>query len=81
LKGVRTQIGQKIPKDLQIGKKLGTIDGIAVCERMSFEAMKRAIAVNRINPVLDRVFDWRDAASAFRKMESVWHFGKIVLKF
>jgi len=43
--------------------------------------MKRAIAVNRINPVIDRVFDWWDAASAFRKMESVWHFGKIVLKF
>jgi len=81
LKGARTQIGQKTPGDLQIAKKTDTIDAIVIGDKMSFEAMNPSTAANCINQVIDRSFDWRDATSAFRKMESILHFGKIVLKF
>lgn len=37
----------------------------------------RAIAAHRIEPVVDRVFAWTDAAEAYRYVESGAHFGKV----
>jgi NADPH:quinone reductase-like Zn-dependent oxidoreductase len=43
--------------------------------------MNRAIAENRMRPVIDRVFPWRDFAVALRYLGEGRHFGKIVLSF
>ena len=45
-----------------------------------FEAMNRAIAANRIKPVIDKVFDFADAQAAYHHMASGAHFGKIVIR-
>jgi NADPH:quinone reductase-like Zn-dependent oxidoreductase len=57
------------------------LQGLSVGSRDMFEAMCRAIELHRIEPVVDKVFAWTDAAAAFRAMQGGEHFGKIVLQF
>jgi NADPH:quinone reductase-like Zn-dependent oxidoreductase len=45
-----------------------------------FEAMNAAIIANRLEPVIDRVFGFDEAAAALRHMEAGAHFGKIVIR-
>jgi NADPH:quinone reductase-like Zn-dependent oxidoreductase len=61
---------------LQRGLK---VSGINVGSRAMFEAMNRAIAANRIKPVIDRVFPFRDAIAAYREFATGRHFGKVVI--
>ncbi|MGX7875443.1 zinc-binding dehydrogenase [Mesorhizobium sp. ORM6] len=53
--------------------------GIPVGSRETFEAMNRALFVNGLRPVIDRVFPWMEAAEAFRHLEHGSPFGKVVL--
>jgi NADPH:quinone reductase-like Zn-dependent oxidoreductase len=55
------------------------IQGIYVGSREMFEAMNRAIAVNDIHPVIDRVFAFVEAKEALRFLQSGAHFGKVVI--
>ncbi|MCZ8547244.1 NAD(P)-dependent alcohol dehydrogenase [Mesorhizobium qingshengii] len=64
---------------LDIFRRQATARGIPVGSRESFEAMNRAIAVNRLRPVIDRVFPWGQAAAAFHHLEHGSPFGKVVL--
>jgi len=64
---------------LDIFRRQVTARGIPVGSRESFEAMNRAIAVNDIRPVIDRVFPWTAAAEALRYLEHGSLFGKVVL--
>jgi NADPH:quinone reductase-like Zn-dependent oxidoreductase len=57
------------------------LQGILVGSRRMFEDMNRAIAVNKLRPVIDKVFAFEEAREALAYMESGSHFGKIVLKF
>lgn len=54
--------------------------GIYVGSRQMFEAMNRAIAAHRIEPVIDRVFEFEDAASAYQHQTSQTHLGKVVIR-
>jgi NADPH:quinone reductase-like Zn-dependent oxidoreductase len=65
---------------LDIFRRQVRVRGIPVGSRASFEAMNRAIAVNRIRPVIDRSFPWTEVAAAMRYLESGAHFGKVVLE-
>jgi len=56
------------------------IQGISVGSTQMFEAMNRAIAANRIKPVIDKVFGFDDVKAAYRHMASAAHFGKIVIR-
>lgn len=56
------------------------VQGISVGSTQMFEAMNRAIAANGIKPVLDKVFAFDEAPSAYRHMASGAHFGKIVIR-
>ncbi len=56
------------------------VQGIFVGSREMFEAMNRAIAGNRLRPVVDRVFSFAEVPEAFRHMESGAHFGKICIR-
>ncbi|MGH9900005.1 MAG: zinc-dependent alcohol dehydrogenase family protein, partial [Pyrinomonadaceae bacterium] len=53
--------------------------GIYVGSRRMFEEMNRAIEVNKIKPVIDRVFEFNKAAEAYHYLESGQHFGKVVI--
>jgi NADPH:quinone reductase-like Zn-dependent oxidoreductase len=57
------------------------VQGIYVGSRSMFEAMNRAIALHKLQPVVDRVFPFHEAPEALRYMESGSHFGKICIRF
>jgi NADPH:quinone reductase-like Zn-dependent oxidoreductase len=42
--------------------------------------MNAAIASHRLEPVVDRVFDFDEAPAAYRHLEEGTHFGKIVIR-
>lgn len=56
------------------------IQGIYVGSVEMFESMNRAIALNALKPVIDRVFPFEQAADAYRYLESGAHFGKVVIR-
>jgi NADPH:quinone reductase-like Zn-dependent oxidoreductase len=56
------------------------VQGISVGSTQMFETMNRAVTVNAIKPVIDKIFDFADVQSAFRHMASGAHFGKIVIR-
>jgi NADPH:quinone reductase-like Zn-dependent oxidoreductase len=56
------------------------VQGIFVGSRTMFEAMNRAIAVNQVHPVIDKVFPFDQAQAALSYMESGAHFGKVVIQ-
>lgn len=57
------------------------VQGIYVGSRSMFEAMNRAIALHKLQPVVDRVFGFHEAPEALKYMESGSHFGKICIRF
>ena len=54
--------------------------GIYVGSRQMFEAMNRAIALHRISPVIDRVFDFEEAKEAYHYLQAQEHVGKVVIR-
>jgi NADPH:quinone reductase-like Zn-dependent oxidoreductase len=56
-----------------------TLRAIAVGSRAQFEAMNRAIDVNGLRPVIDRVFGFDQAVDAYRYYEEAHPFGKVVI--
>ena len=60
--------------------KSAALHGIFVGNRAMFEQMLNAMVVNNIKPIIDKVFDFNDAAAAYRHLQSASHFGKVVIK-
>jgi NADPH:quinone reductase-like Zn-dependent oxidoreductase len=60
--------------------KRATLRGIYVGERAHFESLNRAIVVNGLEPVVDRVFDFDAAPDAYEMMMAARHFGKLVVR-
>ncbi len=56
------------------------VQGIFVGSRKMFEDMNRAIALNNLKPVIDRVFEFKEIKEALKYMESGAHFGKICIR-
>jgi len=56
------------------------VQGIFVGSRAMLEAMNRALEAGGLRPVVDRVFEFEEAAQAFKHLESGVHFGKVVIK-
>ena len=56
------------------------LQGIFTGSRATFEDMNKAITVNKMKPVVDRIFDFDQVREALRHMESASHFGKIVVR-
>ncbi len=55
------------------------LSGVYVGSREMFRDMNAAIGASRMRPVIDRVFGFEDARSAYHAMGSDRHFGKIVI--
>jgi NADPH:quinone reductase-like Zn-dependent oxidoreductase len=58
---------------------VATIRVIFAGNRAQFADMNRAITVNRLKPLIDRVFSFDDVPSAFRYFEAGTAFGKVVI--
>lgn len=56
-----------------------TLQGIFVGSREMFEEMNRAMAINGVHPVIDRVFPFDQARDAYGYLESGSHFGKVCI--
>ena len=57
------------------------LQGIEVGSKEMFYRMNEAIEVNRITPVVDKVFAFGEARDALTVLEQGTHFGKICLSF
>jgi NADPH:quinone reductase-like Zn-dependent oxidoreductase len=57
----------------------GSLHGIFVGDRDMFEEMNRALIVNRITPLVDRVFPFEETPAAYRYQASRAFVGKIVI--
>ena len=69
--------GSANPHDLMF--KSASIHGIGVGSRASLEALIQAIEVNRIKPVVDRIFPFDQAVDAFHLQASGTFLGKIAI--
>src|SRR5438477_2153122 len=63
---------------MPVTRKRVVIHGISIGHRRSFERMNRAIEVNAIKPVVDTIYPFEDALSAFEHLAK-GSFGKIVI--
>ena len=75
--GVLTTGGDTNPQPLMM--RGASLHGIFVGNRSMFEDMNRAIEVNDIKPVVDKVFTFDKALDAFKYHQSQSHFGKVVI--
>jgi len=55
------------------------LQGIYVGSREMFEQMNRAMEINGVHPVIDRVFPFHQAREAYAYLESGAHFGKVCI--
>ena len=60
--------------------KRASMCGIQVGSRDMFEAMNRALEVAKLEPLIDRVFDFSEARAAYEYLASGKHFGKVVIR-
>ena len=60
--------------------KRASMCGIQVGSRDMFEAMNRALEVAKLEPVIDRVFEFEDARAAYEHLASGKHYGKVVIR-
>jgi NADPH:quinone reductase-like Zn-dependent oxidoreductase len=64
----------------QLLRKCASLHGIFVASRAMFERMNAAIEANGLQPVIDKAFDFEDAAGAYRYQQSASLFGKVVIR-
>ena len=56
------------------------VQGIFVGSRSMFESMNSAIGHHELRPVVDRIFEFEQAAESMELMKSGSHFGKVVIE-
>ncbi len=77
--GVLTGVGAAGSPYGLLGKQ-ASLNGVYVGSRGHFERMNAAISTQHMEPIVDREFDFDDAAAAYRHLESGAHFGKVVIR-
>jgi NADPH:quinone reductase-like Zn-dependent oxidoreductase len=60
--------------------KNATLRGVFVGGRQHFVELLQALASSRLQPVVDRVFDFDEAPDAYQYLRSRAHFGKVVIR-
>ena len=60
--------------------KAAMVRGIFVGAREHFDGLMKAVAVNKLHPVVDKTFDFEAAPDAYKYLKSAQHFGKVVIK-
>jgi NADPH:quinone reductase-like Zn-dependent oxidoreductase len=71
--------GGDVPAVGLLGRN-ATVSGIYVGSRADFEAMNVFITQHRLRPIIDKVFEFKDARAAYAYLESAEHFGKVVIR-
>jgi NADPH:quinone reductase-like Zn-dependent oxidoreductase len=76
--GVLTGTAGPIPT-AAILRRHSRVQGIYVGSRDMFEEMNRAIALHRLQPHIDRTFDFEAARDAYEHLAAAGHAGKVVI--
>ncbi|HKV54453.1 MAG TPA: NAD(P)-dependent alcohol dehydrogenase [Candidatus Binataceae bacterium] len=76
--GILSGAGKVDP--MPILRKSVALQGVYVGSREMFDEMNRAMEINGVRPVIDRVFPFEQAREAYRYLESGAHFGKVCIK-
>jgi NADPH:quinone reductase-like Zn-dependent oxidoreductase len=79
LVGFVTGFGGGLPPLSIMGRSLH-LKGISIGPRISFEALLSAMAPTRARPVIDSTYPFADFSSAYRRLESGAHVGKVVIR-
>jgi len=69
--------GDTSPHPLML--KNASMTGIFVGSRVMFEQMNEAISINKMHPIVDKVFPFDEAADAYAYQLAGKHFGKVVI--
>lgn len=77
--GVLSGAAAKVPLPLVVMRNL-KLQGVTVGSRDAFVAMLRAIAAGRLQPVVDRIFDFDHVRDAFASFEADRAFGKVCIR-
>lgn len=77
--GVLTGLQDTVATGMLLRKSI-RVQGIYVGSVRMFQEMNRALALHRVQPVIDRSFDFEDAPAALRYLQSGRHFGKVVIE-
>jgi len=77
--GGLSEFGGDIPAYSLMGRN-ATASGLYVGSRADFEALNAFVAKHQIKPVIDKVFEFKDAPAAFDYMDSGALFGKVVIR-
>jgi len=77
--GGLTSFGGEIPSGALMGNN-ATASGIYVGSRADFAALTAFLAEHPVRPVIDRVFEYADAAAAYDHLDSPHLFGKVVIR-
>ena len=77
--GVLTGFDSKIDPFLIVGRSL-RVHGIYVGSVAMFERMLAAMTLNRLEPIIDRIFSFAEAPQALEHLATGSHFGKIVIR-
>lgn len=80
LVGFTSGFGGGLPPIDILSKSLH-VAGAAIGPRATFEALLRAMALHEVHPVLDQVFPFADYKSAYQRLKSGEHVGKVVIDF
>ena len=78
--GVLTGFGSPQTSLFPLLAKNVRLNGIYVGPRDQFVAMNEFMERNQIVPIIDRVFEMKDATGAFEYLASGKHFGKVVVR-
>jgi NADPH:quinone reductase-like Zn-dependent oxidoreductase len=77
--GGLSSFGGEIPSVVLIGNN-ATASGIYVGSRADFEALTAFLEKHPVHPVIDKVFDFENAAAAYDYLDSGALFGKVVIR-
>lgn len=72
--------GEALINPQMILAKRANVHGIQVGSREMFEAMNRAISQAKLQPVIDRQFEFAEARAAYDYLASRAHFGKVIIR-
>ena len=77
--GGLTEFGGDIPVFALMGRN-ASASGLYVGSRADFEALNAFVEQHKLKPLIDKVFEYQDAAAAYDYMDSGALFGKVVIR-
>jgi NADPH:quinone reductase-like Zn-dependent oxidoreductase len=78
--GVLTGFGSPETSLFPLLAKNATLNGIYVGPRDQFMALNNFLEIKKLYPIIDRVYEMKDASNAFEYLASGKHFGKVVVR-